>query len=86
VNGTRATLSVFALCLPLTSAAESLTGKLVGATHGDTITVLVADRPIKVRLAEFSSPALVEAHARNATYAAFPNTGSSSGAGSETRA
>jgi endonuclease YncB( thermonuclease family) len=37
-------------------AAESLAGKVVGVTDGDTITVLVERHPIKVRLAEIDTP------------------------------
>jgi len=35
---------------------KTLTGTVVGITDGDTITVLVAERPIKVRLAEIDTP------------------------------
>jgi len=44
------------LVLPLSANAETLTGKVVGITDGDTITVLVAERTIKVRLAEIDTP------------------------------
>jgi endonuclease YncB( thermonuclease family) len=36
--------------------AETLTGKVVGVTDGDTIKVLVEERTIKVRLAEIDTP------------------------------
>src|SRR5215475_8083042 len=39
-----------------TAAAEGLPGKVVGITDGDTITVMVDRRPIKVRLAEIDTP------------------------------
>jgi micrococcal nuclease len=44
------------LVLPLSAEAETLTGKVVGVTDGDTITVLVAERSVKVRLAEIDTP------------------------------
>ena len=44
------------LLFPLSAEAETLVGKVVGVTDGDTITVLVAERPIKVRLAEIDTP------------------------------
>ncbi len=52
----RATLVALALCIPLTAMGKTLTGRVVGVTDGDTITVLVAERPIKVRLAEIDTP------------------------------
>jgi endonuclease YncB( thermonuclease family) len=44
------------LILPLSAEAETLTGKVVGVTDGDTIKVLVEERAIKVRLAEIDTP------------------------------
>ncbi len=44
------------LILPLSAEAETLTGKVVGVTDGDTIKVLVEERTIKVRLAEIDTP------------------------------
>jgi endonuclease YncB( thermonuclease family) len=52
----RRTLCLLLLVLPLSAQAETLTGKVVGVTDGDTITVLVAEHPIKVRLAEIDTP------------------------------
>ena len=52
----RQILALLLLILPLSAAAETFTGKVVGVTDGDTITVLVAERPIKVRLAEIDTP------------------------------
>jgi endonuclease YncB( thermonuclease family) len=52
----RATLIVLALCISLSAMGETLGGKVVGVTDGDTITVLVAERPNKVRLAEIDTP------------------------------
>jgi endonuclease YncB( thermonuclease family) len=49
-------LSLLLLLLPLSAHAETLFGKVVGVTDGDTITVLVAERPVKVRLAEIDTP------------------------------
>ena len=52
----RATIAVVAFCIPLASPAETLTGKVVGVADGDTITVLAAECPIKVRLDEVDTP------------------------------
>jgi endonuclease YncB( thermonuclease family) len=49
-------LSLLLPLLPISVEAETLTGKVVGVTDGDTITVLVAERPIKIRLAEIDTP------------------------------
>jgi len=52
-------LLAVALAAPIcttTATAEPLTGKVVGVTDGDTITVLVDRRTIKVRLAEIDTP------------------------------
>ena len=43
------------LSLPVATAFESLRGKVVGVTDGETITVLVAERPIKVCLDEIDT-------------------------------
>jgi endonuclease YncB( thermonuclease family) len=52
----RRILSLLLLLLPLAAQAETLSGKVIGVTDGDTITVLVAERPVKVRLAEIDTP------------------------------
>jgi endonuclease YncB( thermonuclease family) len=44
------------ILLPLSAYAETITGKVVGVTDGDTITVLVEERAINVRLAEIDTP------------------------------
>lgn len=49
-------LALFLLLLPLAGKAETLSGKVVGVTDGDTVTLLVADRPMKIRLAEIDTP------------------------------
>lgn len=49
-------LHVLVLALAVTATAETLSGKVIGVTDGDTIKVLVAERPIKVRLAEIDTP------------------------------
>ena len=49
-------LALLLLLFPLSVEAETLVGKVVGVTDGDTITVLVAERPVKVRLAEIDTP------------------------------
>jgi len=38
----RATTVCLAICMSMSAMAETLTGQLIGATDGDTITVLVA--------------------------------------------
>jgi len=44
-------------CLVVTGAhAESLTGRVVGITDGDTLTVLVTQQQLKVRLADIDAP------------------------------
>lgn len=42
--------------LPLASLAATLTGQVVGISDGDTITVLVAQQQVKVRLADIDAP------------------------------
>src|SRR4030095_11470964 len=54
--GLIAALLGLALVSTLAHGAESLTGKVVGITDGDTLTVLVDRDPIKVRLAEIDTP------------------------------
>jgi len=49
-------LVLLILVLPLSAKAETLVGKVVGVTDGDTIKVLVEERTIKVRLAEIDTP------------------------------
>jgi endonuclease YncB( thermonuclease family) len=44
------------LLLPLSLAAETVEGKVVGVTDGDTLTVLVDQTQLKVRLAEIDTP------------------------------
>jgi endonuclease YncB( thermonuclease family) len=46
-----------ALLSPLASvASEDLSGKVIGITDGDTLTVLVERKPVKIRLAEIDTP------------------------------
>ena len=52
----RRMLSLLFLILSLSAEAETFTGKVVGIADGDTITVLVAERTVKVRLAEIDTP------------------------------
>jgi len=52
----RCALGDLAPCIPVTAIGEALPGDGGGVTDGDTITVLVAKRPIKVRLAEIDTP------------------------------
>ncbi len=48
--------AILLLTAPVAGDAETLTGKVIGVTDGDTITVLVDRVPIKVRLAEIDTP------------------------------
>src|SRR3990172_9348272 len=48
--------ALLAISGPVQTAERPLTGKVVGVTDGDTITVLVDRHPIKVRLAEIDTP------------------------------
>ena len=50
------TVAFVALSSRVNAAGEPLTGKVVGVTDGDTITVLVDRHPIEVRLAEIDTP------------------------------
>jgi endonuclease YncB( thermonuclease family) len=45
-------------------APEHLSGKVVGVTDGDTLTVLVDREPVKVRLAEIDTGLAVDPHPR----------------------
>ncbi len=46
----------FSTANAVTADAETLSGKVIGVTDGDTIKVLVEERPVKVRLAEIDTP------------------------------
>ena len=64
------TLSIAVLLLALASlASEQLSGKVVGITDGDTLTVLVDRKPVKVRLAEIDTPERGQPWARKAKQA-----------------
>lgn len=56
----RRLLAVALLVLSAASAAETLTGRVIGISDGDTLTLLVADgsayRQVKIRLAEIDTP------------------------------
>jgi endonuclease YncB( thermonuclease family) len=49
-------LSVVALFLPLFVSAETLHGRVVGVTDGDTLTLLASRTEYKIRLAEIDTP------------------------------
>jgi len=49
-------LLVLVLLLPGITFAESLAGKVVGITDGDTLTLLVHRTQHKIRLAEIDAP------------------------------
>src|SRR5262245_24179086 len=51
-----AALAVGLLTAWLVAGAETLTGRVVGISDGDTITVLVGREEVKVRLADIASP------------------------------
>ena len=52
----KTTLFVSILLLSLNSLAEELSGKVVGVTDGDTLTLLVDQNQYKIRLAEIDTP------------------------------
>jgi len=52
----RPMIAVLATTGAVMAVAAGLTGKVVGVTDGDTITVLVDRQPIRVRLAEIDTP------------------------------
>ena len=60
MRSVRRYLKSFAACLAVAcsvnSSADPLTGKVVGVTDGDTLTVLVDRQPIRVRFAEIDTP------------------------------
>jgi micrococcal nuclease len=49
-------MTTLLLALTCLISADSLTGKVVKVTDGDTITVLVEQRQVKVRLSEIDAP------------------------------
>jgi endonuclease YncB( thermonuclease family) len=51
----RLTLLILLLTLDHTAAAE-ISGRVVGITDGDTLTILIDQRPRKIRLAEIDAP------------------------------
>lgn len=57
--------------LPAASAiaAEAFSGRVVGVHDGDTLTVLVGEQRIKVRLAGIDAPELAQSHGREARQA-----------------
>jgi endonuclease YncB( thermonuclease family) len=54
-------VAVLLLCLPLASAAEQFTGKVVGIADGDTINVLREGKAVKVRLHGVDTPEKAQA-------------------------
>lgn len=50
-------LVIAACCLAsIASGAEDLRGKVIGISDGDTLTVLIERKPVKVRLSEIDAP------------------------------
>ena len=49
-------MTAFLLTLTCLISADSFTGKVVKVTDGDTITILVENRQIKIRLSEIDAP------------------------------
>lgn len=49
-------LAALALSASPALAGELITGRVIRITDGDTLTVLVDERPVKVRLAEIDTP------------------------------
>ena len=56
--------AAFLLALISASAApaETLTGRVVGISDGDTLTVLVSRQPVKVKLADIDAPEITQAY------------------------
>jgi endonuclease YncB( thermonuclease family) len=56
----KAALFIFVIPVALASitgpAAADLTGKVIGVSDGDTLTVLVSNRPVKVRISDIDAP------------------------------
>lgn len=52
----RALLTFIALLAPLTCWGDSFSGRVVGISDGDTLTVLHDREPVKIRLAEIDAP------------------------------
>jgi len=52
---------VVALTLATAATAETIPGRVVAIHDGDTLTVLVAKHPVKVRLADIDAPELKQA-------------------------
>lgn len=53
---TKTTLLVSILLLSLNSLVEELSGEVVGVADGDTLTLLVNNKQVKIQLAEIDSP------------------------------
>jgi endonuclease YncB( thermonuclease family) len=64
------------------TAAANLTGKVIAVHDGDTLTLLVANRQVKVRLGEIDTPELAQPYgskAKTGTQRAGVRQGSTSG-------
>src|SRR5262245_55297375 len=57
----KAVLPVACLLLAVTAGAETLSGRVVRVTDGDTVTVVVDRREIRVQLADIDAPESTQA-------------------------
>lgn len=60
----RTFVGILLLLVGSTSNAEQLSGKVIGITDGDSITMLVDRKPVKIRLAEIDAPELGQAYGK----------------------
>lgn len=49
-------VALFAVLVPALAAANELSGRVVGVADGDTLTLLHAQTPVRIRLAEIDAP------------------------------
>ena len=52
----RPIFSILLICLALPSTADTITGKVIAISDGDTLTVLIDKTPYKIRLSEIDTP------------------------------
>ena len=49
-------VALFAVLAPALAAASELSGRVIGVADGDTLTLLHAQTPVRIRLAEIDAP------------------------------